>query len=347
MSRLKADEIANQTGSGDVSFPNGGATFGGNVTTTGTLNANAITANSITLGSYTDLTRPTSGNVTGTIIWNTTQTEVQVWDGTAWVPLSNPYTDVDATSIEAFWDGAADQISGSVWKSKKSHPNVSNADCTMINNPSYSPVVPGGDGSIGFWRFNGSNQYGWINDLNYGNGGSHGPQNNGRLYEFVCFCWFRTSYGSANSGGSYDFDNWSWYDWDRSEAIGWNIGAHGKLQFAGESNNTCCYDITGDTPANDGQWHFGAVVVSASNGYMKFYLDGVPDGQRNHSFSYFGQGSRRWGFIGDGSEATSNNGGRNSIYYDGDIAQLGLISEFWSDAQVLDHYTRTRSRLGV
>ena len=104
MSTLKADEIANQSGSGDVNFPNGGATFGGNVTTTGTLNANAITANSITLGSYTDLTKPTSGNVIGTIIWNTTQTEVQVWDGTEWAPLNNPYTDVDATSVEVFWD---------------------------------------------------------------------------------------------------------------------------------------------------------------------------------------------------------------------------------------------------
>ena len=347
MSTLKADEIANQAGSGDVNFPNGGATFGGNVTTTGTLNANAITANSITLGSYTDLTRPTSGNVIGTIIWNTTQTEVQVWDGTQWAPLNNPYTDVDATSVEVFWDGAADQVDGNVWKSKRSHPNVSNANCTMVNNPSYSPVVPGGDGSIGYWSFNGSNQYGWINDLNYASSGSHGPQNNGRLYEFVCICWFRTSYGSANSGGSYDFDNWSWFDWDRSEAIGWNIGAHGKLQFAGESNVTCCYDVVGNSTLNDGQWHFGAVVVSASNGYIKFYADGQPDGTRNNSFSYFGAGSRRWGFIGDGSEASGNNGSRNGIYYDGDIAQLGLISEFWDDAKVLDHYTRTKSRFGI
>tara|TARA_B100001564_G_scaffold294684_1_gene259579 strand:- start:188 stop:844 length:657 start_codon:yes stop_codon:yes gene_type:complete len=217
----------------------------------------------------------------------------------------------------------------------------------MINNPVFSPSVPGGDGSIGFWNFNGSNQYGWINDLNYGNGGSHGPQNNGRLYEFVCFCWFRTTSGSPNSGGNYDFDNWSWFDWDRSEAIGWNIGNHGKLQFAGESNVTCCYDLTGDTTLNDGQWHFGAVVVSANNGYIKFYADGQPDGTRSNSFSYFGQGSRRWGFIGDGSEAGGNNGTRNQIYYNGDIAQLALISEFWDDAKVLDHYNRTKSRFGI
>ena len=347
MSRLKSDEIANQTGSGDVSFPTGGATFSGNVTTTGTLNANAITANSITLGSYTDATRPGSGNVIGTIIWNTTQTEVQVWDGTAWVPLSNPYTEVDATSFECFWDGAADQIDGSVWKSKKSHPNVTNANCTMINNPSYSPIVPGGDGSIGYWNFNGSNQYGWINDLNYSNSGQHGPSNNGRLSNFTMGIWFRTSYGSANSGGSWDSGNWSWLDWDRSEVISWNIGTAGKLQFSGYADTGGYWDITGNNTWNDGQWHFAVCTVSSSNNQVIFYGDGAADGSHSVNHSYFGARTRRWGFIGDGSEAGSNNSSRNNVYYDGDIAQLFLINEVWDATKVLDHYTRTRSRFGV
>ena len=346
MARIKVDEITNLAENGNVSFPSGGASFTGNVSVGGALTADSVTA-SIALKNYLTADLPTSGNSVGTLIWNTDSQEVQVWDGTAWVKLNNPYKDVDATSVEAFWDGAPDQVSGNIWLSKRNHPNISNANCTMINNPVFSPSVPGGDGSIGFWNFNGSSQYGWINDLNYGNGGSHGPQNNGRLYEFVCFCWFRTTSGSANSGGSYDFDNWSWFDWDRSEAIGWNIGNHGKLQFAGDSNVTCCYDVTGDTTLNDGQWHFGAVVVSANNGYIKFYADGQPDGTRSYSFSYFGQGTRRWGFIGDGSEAGGNNGTRNSIYYNGDIAQLALISEFWDDAKVLDHYNRTKSRFGI
>ena len=343
--RIKVDEITPQSGAGTVSFPNGGANFGGNVDVNGTVTADAVNA-AIALKNFTDNNRPSTGNTTGTLIWNTTQLEVQVWDGTDWVRLRNPYTTINATSIEGFWDGASDQITGSVWKSKFSHPNVTNANVTMINNPTYSPTVPGGDGSIGYWSFNGTSHYGWINDLNYGSSGSHGPQNNGRLYEFVQLAWFRTSYGSANTGGSYDFNNWSWYDWDRSEVIGWNIGSHGKLQFAGRSNVTCCYDIVSDTPCNDGQWHMGVAVISASNGYIKFYLDGQPDGTRNYSFSYFGSGSRRWGFVGDGSEASGNNGGRNSIYYDGDIAQLALLSEFWDDAKVLEHYNKTKTRFG-
>ena len=185
------------------------------------------------------------GNSVGTLIWNTDNLEVQVWDGTAWVKLNNPYTDVDATSVEAFWDGASDQVSGNVWFSKRQHPNVSHANCTMINNPIYSPTVPGGDGSIGFWNFNGSNQYGWINDLNYSNGGNHGPDNNGRLSNFTMGIWFRTTYGTPNTGGGWDSGNWSWLDWDRSEVISWNIGTAGKLQFSGYANTGGYWDITG------------------------------------------------------------------------------------------------------
>ena len=127
--RIKVDEIANQAGSGSVSFPTGGADFSGNVNINGSLSATSVSA-SISLKNYSDTTLPSTAT-TGTIIWNTTQLEVQVWDGTAWVKLNNPYKDVDATSFECFWDGAADQVSGNTWYSKKSHPNVSNANCTM------------------------------------------------------------------------------------------------------------------------------------------------------------------------------------------------------------------------
>tara|TARA_B100001093_G_scaffold507138_1_gene567204 strand:+ start:983 stop:1855 length:873 start_codon:yes stop_codon:yes gene_type:complete len=259
---------------------------------------------------------------------------------------SGPYKDVDATSVECFWDGASDQISGTVWNSKRQHPNLSNANITMSGS-SYTSSVTGGDGSIGYWSFDGVDDYGWINDLNYGSSGSHGPSNNGQLTNFTMGTWFKTSYGTPNSSGTWDNQNWSWLDWDRSEVISWNIGTAGKLQFSGYSNNGGYLDITGNGTYNNGQWHFGVCTVSSINNQIKFYGDGQPDGTHSYSYSYFGAGSRRWGIIGDGSEATANNGQKNSFWYNGDIAQQFLINEVWTDAKVLAHFTKTRSRFGV
>lgn len=42
----------------------------------------------VTLGAFSDATRPTSNVATGTIIWNTDTAEVQVWNGEAWVNIS-------------------------------------------------------------------------------------------------------------------------------------------------------------------------------------------------------------------------------------------------------------------
>lgn len=258
------------------------------------------------------------------------------------------FSGIDTTAqIEVFYDGASDQVSGSTWRSKFQHPNVANANITMINNPTYTSQVPGGDGTCGYWSFNGTNQYGWINDINYGSGGQHGPNNNGQLINFTFGIWFRTSYGSPDANSGWDSGNWSWLDWDRSEVVSYNIGTGGKIQFSGYSNAGGYYDIHGNSTYNDGQWHFAVVVCDATNNRIKFYGDGQPDGNQSHNFSYFGARTRRWGFVGDGSEAGGNNGSRNNVYYEGDIAQIWLIDEAWNDAQVLNHFTKTRSRFGV
>ena len=59
----------------------------------------------------------------------------------AWVKLNNPYKDVDATSVEAFGDGAADQVSGNVCFLKDNIQTFLIQLTTMINNPVYSPSV--------------------------------------------------------------------------------------------------------------------------------------------------------------------------------------------------------------
>ena len=296
----------------------------------------------------------------GAIRFNTDSGKMEYYVGNGWQVVtdidtsdpggggSGPYVTVDAPTnrIECFWDGAPANVSGNTWSSSNAHPNVSDANCIMQNSPTWNASISGGDGTMGYWNFNGSDQYGYIRELNYSQGGQHGPNNNGQLAEFTMGTWFRSSYGSPG-GNSWDSGNWSWLDWDRSEVLSWNIGTTGKVQFSGYSNAGGYYDITGNTSCNDGNWHFGACTVSSADGQIRFYVDGQPDGSHSHSFSYFGARTRRWGFIGDGSEAGGENGSRNNVYYEGDIAQQFLLSVKWTDAQVLDHYTKTRTRVGV
>ena len=348
MSNIKVDSIKGH----DPTFTIDMATDA-NLNVNGTMSVTGFESQ-LAIPKGTTAQRPSSPTA-GMIRFNTSVNAMELYNGATWSEFgsstgsgsSGPYTTIDATSVECFWDGASDQVSGNVWLSKQAHPSVSNANCTMINGVNYTSSVPGGDGSIGYWNFNGSNQYGWINDLNYSNGGQHGPNNNGRLSNFTMGIWFRTSYGSPDSGSGWDSGNWSWLDWDRSEVVSWNIGTGGKLQFSGYADTGGYWDITGNGTYNDGQWHFAVVTVSSSNNQVIFYADGNNDGSHSVNHSYFGARTRRWGFIGDGSEAGGNNGSRNDVYYDGDIAQLFMINEVWSSSKIQQHYSQTRTRFGV
>lgn len=257
-----------------------------------------------------------------------------------------PVLDVDPKYIECFYDGNVKYIDGTTWKSAAHHEDTSTspnkANCEMVGSPVYTQL-----GNTGYWTFNGTSQYGYIRNLNYGVNGEHGPNKDGRLAELTCGTWFRTTYEDGSAFPSYTFSNWSWLDWDRSEVINWNIAGNGALTFAGRSNVTCCYDVYGNTKLNDGNWHFGAVVASSSGGYIRFYVDGEVDRNWPNSFAYFGNGARRWGFVADGSEAAAENASRNSIYYEGDISQNFMLSTSWTDAQVKQHWLKTKGRYGL
>ena len=115
-----------------------------------------------------------------------------------------PVLDVDPKNIECFWDGNSKYIDGQTWKSAGHHEDVANepnkANVEMVGSPTYTQL-----GTTGYWSFNGTSQYGYIRNLNYGQNGAHGPNKDGELQEITCGCWFRTSFGTANAGAGYDF----------------------------------------------------------------------------------------------------------------------------------------------
>lgn len=127
--------------------------------------------------------------------------------------------------------------------------------------------------------------------------------------------WFKTT-----ATGNWS-SNWALLDFDRSEFFNMFVAGDGSIGFStrGDTLNDMYSQITG---LNDGEWHHVAVTYSASEG-KNIYVDGVLDSKRAYD-GVLGTSQLRYGFIGDGSEASSYNGARNNLYYDGLISEVKL-----------------------
>ncbi|MFW9825660.1 MAG: LamG-like jellyroll fold domain-containing protein, partial [Candidatus Thorarchaeota archaeon] len=161
--------------------------------------------------------------------------------------------------------------------------------------------------------FDGSHDFVYINDeLHF--------TNTNEIQQVTVSCWFKTFY----TGGSYS-SNWAFFDFDRSEYFNFYIDPRdGKIGFSssaqGYSGQNDFYGNT--TGLNDGNWHFASVVYDGTDKII--YVDGVEDNRWVNAMNGLGFGTTtdRWGFFGDGSEASGVNGARNNIYYSGNIDEI-------------------------
>ena len=144
------------------------------------------------------------------------------------------------------------------------------------------------------------------------------------MSQFTAEAWVKTDF----VGASYN-DNWAIVDFDRSEFYDFYVrGDNGQVGFSTYSSSGGIDDFDSGTgnEVNDGQWHHIAVVYDGTDKII--YIDGV-EVARNvnaHSGSAIGKNTTRYGFLGDGSEATSLNGSRNNIYFDGAIDEVRIWS---------------------
>jgi len=140
---------------------------------------------------------------------------------------------------------------------------------------------------------------------------------------------------TSATGTNYN-QNWAFIDFDRSEHYIFYIDpTNGLLSFSGLNSGSSTFDTMESSGASlsDGLWHHGVVVHNRSS--VTFYRDGGDGmsatsgtgGSGMPSGGSVGGHSLRWGVIGDGSEATSFDGNKNSFFYQGDI---GLIRT-WHD----------------
>ena len=122
-----------------------------------------------------------------------------------------------------------------------------------------------------------SNSRGYIsNDLHYAGGTKV-------IEELTVLVWMRTNYsnGENTPDGSYDINQSSFIDFDRSEVFNFYLEGAGQLKFSGSSSNSGgfseYYDLGAGTDElyNDGEWHLLGVTFSVSNQKIKLFADGV------------------------------------------------------------------------
>ncbi|PSO43463.1 hypothetical protein BRC19_00355 [Candidatus Saccharibacteria bacterium QS_5_54_17] len=148
----------------------------------------------------------------------------------------------------------------------------------------------------------------------------------GALEEFTALAWVKIP-----SGGG----GWSALDFDRSDYFTFTPGNDGSASGAGDvvgchttGSGGVTHDFGGNAVVRDGTWHLAACVYDGTDKII--YVDGAEDARASnpHSGSAIGTGDTRYGFIGDGSEATSYDGLRNDIHFEGTLGGV----RFWERA---------------
>ncbi len=147
----------------------------------------------------------------------------------------------------------------------------------------------------------------------------------GSLGELSASAWFKTT-----ATGSW-VSNWALLDFDRSEFFNMFVTGDGEIGFSTRSGsiNDMYSSVDG---LNDGNWHHVAVTYSALEG-KNIYIDGNLDSTIAYQGA-LGTAATRFGMIGDGSEASSFNGARNNVYYDGFISDVKLWDNALTASQV-------------
>jgi len=136
-------------------------------------------------------------------------------------------------------------------------------------------------------------------------------------------------------------------DFDRSEYYHIQCGK----DYIGDDPAFCgngLADLRANVDIVDGKWHHVVgkfVSRPASEGDDQFiYVDGKLRNSTNSlNGGTLGTGATRWGFIGDGSEASSYDGSRNSFFVDGTLDEVFIYHRALSDFEIRRLYRETRS----
>ena len=239
------------------------------------------------------------------------------------------------TQLYAYFDnaGAADDALSAfnstysgVWSFEDANPGTTVTDSSQSANTGF------GGGGMGVGNVV-AGQVG--NALDFNNAEYVAVENSysgtGTVGSVSVSAWVNT----ASSGGW--TDNWAILDFDRSEYFNVFVdAATGQLSFSTSGGGI--HDFSGGPAINDGAWHHITAVYDGADKIL--YVDGVEVGRavNAHGGSALGTANTRYGIIGDGSEATSIDGSRNNLYYDGQIDELKVYDGTLSAAEIAQEY---------
>lgn len=176
-------------------------------------------------------------------------------------------------------------------------------------------------------EFDGTNDYVAIQDLHF---------ITTELEVITMEAWVKTDVSGVSV-----WDNWSIVDFDRSEYFNFYVsGNNGTVGFSTTDNSGHTDDFYGTIAVNDNTWHHIAVVYDGTDKHI--YIDGALDATKAnpHGGKDLGKGSVRYGFVGDGSEATGFNGSRNYKYFDGSYDEIRVWSTARTAAEISSNYNK-------
>lgn len=188
------------------------------------------------------------------------------------------------------------------------------------------------DSGSTLYDFSGNNQDGTLNSGTVGETGPIGTtcyyfnasnNDNAAIYpslsssvsQLSVFVWMKTTNTGQQVIASHDNSNY--YAININRTTDWN-GEY-ELSLTDSGGNTSTYQ-SGIYVA-DGRWHLLGFVYDS--GSVDMYIDGVSQNNVSHG-SQLGTGSTRYGYIGDGSNASSFNGSQEGIYFTGNAWEYRL-----------------------
>ena len=191
----------------------------------------------------------------------------------------------------------------------------------------------------------------YIEGLNYVTGSADAFSN------MTVECWCKSNSAPRDSDG----DQRIILSFDRSAVFRFAIGADAssiRTQARGKPslqwmNNTSVIDNYADTYSGDlrdDQWH--QVGVTFTRTAVKYYVDGVNVDTHTGSWSPLSNHSEnetpRYGYIGNGSEATSAGGGiaPGDLFF-GFISNLKYYYKTLSDAEMKQNFEALKGRFGI